>query len=86
MATSALAKSLIRMTGEVGDQTCDPWTGTPARYPLHYHSSYWFWKILGQGSTVFALCAGMYCLAIWLFFLSFFLSSILSVLFLILSG
>ena len=28
--------SLIQKTGEAGDQSCDPWIGSLACYPLHY--------------------------------------------------
>ena len=31
---------LIRLTGEAGDRTCDPWFTRQVAYPLHHSGSY----------------------------------------------
>ena len=41
-------KSLIRKIGEAEDRTCDPWIGSPACYPLHYHR-FWIQAEMGGG-------------------------------------
>ena len=48
----ATALSLIRQTGEAGNQTCDPWFTRQALYPLHHSGSTKMSYILTSSPTL----------------------------------
>ena len=45
METGPRLKSLIRQTGETGDQTCDPWIKRQVVYHLHHGGPYYNFRL-----------------------------------------